>query len=47
MDSCSTILSQLKIHKNSFAFLDPVDPATSGATDYLDVIKHPMDLGTV
>jgi hypothetical protein len=28
-------------------FLRPVDPKALGIEDYFDVIKHPMDIGTV
>ena len=30
-----------------WVFSEPVDPVTLGIPDYFDVIKHPMDLGTV
>ena len=28
-------------------FEEPVDPVKLGLADYFDVVKHPMDLGTV
>ncbi|EDR24653.1 bromodomain-containing protein, putative [Entamoeba dispar SAW760] len=41
------LLSSLFRNKASFAFKEPVDPQLTGAINYFDVIKHPMDLGTV
>jgi hypothetical protein len=31
----------------SWPFLEPVDPVALGIPDYPDVIRHPMDLGTI
>eukprot|EP01025_Chloroclados_australasicus_P051971 TRINITY_DN6051_c0_g4_i2.p1 TRINITY_DN6051_c0_g4~~TRINITY_DN6051_c0_g4_i2.p1 ORF type:complete len:697 (-),score=125.83 TRINITY_DN6051_c0_g4_i2:397-2487(-) len=44
---CAQILNKLMKHKDAAVFLNPVDPVTSGATDYYRIIKKPMDLGTV
>ncbi|XP_050367445.1 transcription factor GTE12-like [Argentina anserina] len=44
---CSTILSALISHKDSWAFRKPVDPVELQIPDYLDVISSPMDLGTI
>ncbi|CAG8496144.1 1853_t:CDS:2 [Diversispora eburnea] len=44
---CYEALKVLKRHPNVFPFLDPVDPVKFGIPDYLDIIKKPMDLGTV
>lgn len=44
---CFNILTQLKKHKSSYPFLQPVDPKLDGAYNYLDIIKEPMDLSTV
>ena len=38
---------QLMVHKNAYIFLKPVDPVYWEIPDYFDVIKHPMDLGTI
>ena len=34
-------------HKYGYIFASPVDPAVLGISDYFDVVKEPMDLGTV
>ncbi len=47
MMQCYNILVQLKKHKNAYPFLQPVNPQVDGAYNYLDIIKEPMDLGTV
>eukprot|EP00698_Gefionella_okellyi_P017374 TRINITY_DN5063_c0_g1_i1.p1 TRINITY_DN5063_c0_g1~~TRINITY_DN5063_c0_g1_i1.p1 ORF type:complete len:764 (-),score=127.57 TRINITY_DN5063_c0_g1_i1:1784-3859(-) len=46
---CKAIMNTLKLHKFSWLFLDPVDPASFDPplTDYFDIIKHPMDYGTI
>lgn len=45
--SCSALLDKLMKHKHGWVFNTPVDPEALGLHDYFDVIKHPMDLGTV
>ncbi|KAL6975909.1 hypothetical protein U1Q18_024704 [Sarracenia purpurea var. burkii] len=45
--SCSALLDKLMKHKHGWVFNTPVDPEALGLVDYFDVIKHPMDLGTV
>ena len=50
MDSlkkCKNILASLKKHRCSAPFLRPVDPITLNCPDYFEIIKEPMDLGTV
>lgn len=44
---CSTILKNMKSHKNGHPFSVPVDPVKLGIPDYYLHIKHPMDLGTI
>ena len=41
------IVSILKKNKNAVFFLEPVDWKAMGLTDYLKIVKRPMDLGTV
>lgn len=43
----STILMNLNNHNDSLDFREPVDWKGLELYDYLDVIKHPMDLGTI
>ena len=45
--ACEKVLNALKRHKYYFVFEHPVDPVALGIPDYPDVIKDPMDLGTV
>jgi len=40
-------LQALKNHKHGWVFNEPVDPIKLGIPDYFQIIKHPMDLGTV
>ena len=47
MRKCLKILSLLKKHQFSFPFLKPVDPLALQVPDYFDIVKEPMDLGTV
>jgi hypothetical protein len=42
-----TSLKQLMNHKWAFPFNAPVDHVALGLSNYLDVVKRPMDLGTV
>jgi hypothetical protein len=41
------LIKTLMKHKRAIAFLNPVDPIAFNIPDYFDVIKNPMDLGTV
>jgi len=34
-------------HKEAWPFIDPVDPAALQIPTYFDIIKQPMDLGTI
>ncbi|XP_059665068.1 transcription factor GTE4-like isoform X2 [Cornus florida] len=45
--SCSTLLEKLMKHKHGWVFNNPVDAKALGLHDYFNIIKHPMDLGTV
>ncbi len=44
---CTAALKEMKKHPSSGLFLEPVDPVKYGIPDYFDIIKQPMDLGTV
>ncbi|XP_076944756.1 transcription factor GTE4-like [Bidens hawaiensis] len=45
--SCSSLLQRLMKHKHGWVFNEPVNAKLLGLHDYHDIIKHPMDLGTV
>ncbi|KAL7161784.1 hypothetical protein ACSBR2_042290 [Camellia fascicularis] len=47
MKQCESLLSRLMSHQYGWAFNTPVDVVKLNIPDYFDVIKHPMDLGTV
>lgn len=44
---CSQTIKSLKKHKRAIAFLEPVDPIQFNIPDYFDIIKSPMDFGTI
>ncbi|CAO2833343.1 unnamed protein product [Amaranthus hypochondriacus] len=44
---CSSLLQKIMKHKHGWVFNQPVDVKGLGLHDYFDIIKHPMDLGTV
>lgn len=41
------VLKDIKNHDCAWPFLEPVNAEETGAIDYYDVIKNPMDLGTI
>ncbi|XP_022875766.1 transcription factor GTE7-like [Olea europaea var. sylvestris] len=47
LKECRLILTKLMKHKNGWIFNKPVDAATLGLHDYHQIVKRPMDLGTV
>ncbi|XP_050364233.1 transcription factor GTE7-like [Argentina anserina] len=47
MKNCGQILSKLMKHKFAWIFKTPVDVVLYKLHDYYDIIKRPMDLGTV
>ncbi|KAJ8572463.1 hypothetical protein K7X08_008974 [Anisodus acutangulus] len=47
MKDCRSILGKLMKHKNGWIFNIPVDAEALGLHDYHQLIKRPMDLGTV
>ena len=44
---CETLLKNLMQHKYSWVFNAPVDVVKLKIPDYFNIIKHPMDLGTI
>ncbi len=44
---CSDVLKSLQSHNHGWVFNTPVDPVELGLPDYFQVIKRPMDLGTI
>lgn len=47
MNQCQTLLNRMMAHEYSWVFNEPVDVVKLNIPDYFNVIKHPMDLGTV
>lgn len=47
LKTCKGLLQRLMKHKNAWVFNVPVDVNALGLHDYFDIIKAPMDLGTV
>lgn len=47
MKRCGLILSKIMKHKHGWVFNTPVDAVGLGLHDYHQIIKSPMDLGTV
>jgi E1A/CREB-binding protein len=46
-DKCMKVLRVLRDHEHGWVFNCPVDPVELGLPDYFDIIKNPMDLGTI
>jgi E1A/CREB-binding protein len=44
---CTEVLKGLQQHQHGWVFNCPVDPVELGLPDYFEIIKKPMDLGTV
>jgi len=44
---CMEVLKGLQAHQHGWVFNSPVDPVELGLPDYFEVIKKPMDLGTI
>jgi hypothetical protein len=48
LDFCQKLLQvKLMKHRNAWPFLEPVDPIEHNVPDYFDVVKTPMDFGTI
>lgn len=46
-NQCATIIKGLRKCKDSWPFQHPVDPVKLNIPDYFNIVKKPMDLGTV
>ena len=44
---CQPVLKGLQQHQHGWVFNVPVDPEELGLPDYFDIIKKPMDLGSI
>ena len=44
---CMPVLKKLTEQENAWIFMQPVDPVELNLPDYFDLIKNPMDLGTI
>jgi hypothetical protein len=44
---CEKLLGRLMRQESAIPFLEPVDPVAMNLPDYFEIIKKPMDLGTV
>ncbi|KAJ3403020.1 hypothetical protein HDV05_008117, partial [Chytridiales sp. JEL 0842] len=47
LKSLTSLLKSIQKHPSAWPFLSPVDPTLAMAPDYFDVIKNPMDFGTI
>lgn len=45
--TCLDVLKVLQSHQHGWVFNSPVDPVELGLPDYFEVVKKPMDLGTI
>lgn len=46
-EKCAMVLAKTMENKHAFEFLRPVDPIKQGIPNYFNVIKKPIDLGTI
>eukprot|EP01103_Thecamoeba_quadrilineata_P010644 TRINITY_DN2352_c0_g1_i1.p1 TRINITY_DN2352_c0_g1~~TRINITY_DN2352_c0_g1_i1.p1 ORF type:complete len:307 (-),score=65.07 TRINITY_DN2352_c0_g1_i1:97-894(-) len=44
---CKSLIKTLISHKCGWPFADPVDPIKLNIPDYFEIIKNPMDFGTI
>jgi hypothetical protein len=47
LERCIDVMDKLCSRHVSAMFIQPVDPLRDDCVDYFDIIKHPMDLGTI
>ncbi|KAJ2280523.1 hypothetical protein GGH14_002329 [Coemansia sp. RSA 370] len=45
--ACRRVLQQLQAQPSALEFMVPVDPVKQGVPTYFDIVKNPMDLGTI
>ncbi|KAJ2513279.1 hypothetical protein GGH20_005158, partial [Coemansia sp. RSA 1937] len=45
--ACRRVLQQLQAQPSALEFMAPVDPVKQGVPTYFDIVKNPMDLGTI
>ena len=45
--ACKDLIQKLLKHQFGWVFAKPVDPVALNLPDYLNVVKKPMDLGTI
>jgi len=46
-EKCSEVLKGMQTHQHAWVFNCPVDPVELGLPDYFQIVKKPMDLGTI
>lgn len=47
MEKCTAVLAATMENRHAFEFLRPVDPIKQGIPHYYNIIKKPIDLGTI
>ncbi|KAI9333474.1 hypothetical protein BDR26DRAFT_868415 [Obelidium mucronatum] len=47
LKDCKFLIKTIKLHHSAWPFLAPVDPIALGIPTYFDVVKTPMDFGTI
>eukprot|EP01125_Pyxidicula_operculata_P010617 TRINITY_DN3498_c0_g1_i2.p1 TRINITY_DN3498_c0_g1~~TRINITY_DN3498_c0_g1_i2.p1 ORF type:complete len:392 (+),score=65.29 TRINITY_DN3498_c0_g1_i2:75-1250(+) len=47
LEFCQKLLAEIMNHDYGWPFNQPVDPVVLNLPDYFDIIKNPMDLGTI
>ncbi len=47
MKNAKKIMTNMLKFKGSYIFQSPVDPIKLGIEDYFNIIKNPMDFGTI
>lgn len=47
LEDCIKVTEKLLQHKYASLFATPVDPETQNCPDYFEIVKNPMDMGTI